>query len=102
MCAKKLIEYPKTRMLQRCFGAIFYAIEVFTREKEIHNVRIIKLCMDYIKHHMNPTSREVTQDPIILFCTIDLLWNMLNCSDSNQTYFMRKGGTYLMLDLMKV
>lgn len=71
-------------------------------EKENNYTSSICLLVQYFHRVLRPQEYDSVINPYTVIAAIDYLWKIVDKCKNGQSYFIKNGGIYLMLDLIEV
>lgn len=97
-----MLSQARLTMFDRKLLAYFFVIYGLICKEPFVDYDIICLIINYMKRVTEPRVEDSHLDFRTIICAIDLLWKMIEKSDTKLKYFIENSGIYTLMDLLVV
>lgn len=87
---------------QKILAHNFSILQILCINELFDNEEVVDITIDYLNRVIKPNKSDPILDARVTICVIHLLWECLLASKSLHREFLKKGGIYVMLDIIKV
>uniref|UniRef100_A0AAR5PEL7 Armadillo repeat-containing domain-containing protein n=1 Tax=Dendroctonus ponderosae TaxID=77166 RepID=A0AAR5PEL7_DENPD len=77
---------------------------IFLLEKvcnHINALEVLPMIIKYMNRYIEPDEKDQLQIPKVIILCLSFIWNQIACCEDNAAKFVKMGGVYLILDVVK-